>query len=400
LKRKKKIVHIITRLDMGGSAQNTLLTISHLDPGRYEVALIKGTSRESGMAPEEVERVENKLRSAMQRGAQAFELPTLVRRISPTKDIRAFFSLLSFLRNCRPEILHTHTSKAGTLGRLAGWLARVPIIIHTPHGHVFYGYFGHRVSRFFLLMEKLLGRITQHVVALTPAEARDYLAFGVVKQEGLSIIHSGVDLGLFQGGSRKRYQKRIALGIPPTAQVVGFVGWLLPIKGVSFLIRAMAGVVQQFPQSRLVLVGKGEQYIQLRQQTENLGLSERVCFLGWRRNIHEIMPCFDLLVLPSLNEGMGRVLVEAMAAGIPVVGSRVGGIPDLVKDGKNGLLVPPADEVALEQAILDLLRHESKRKRMGAAGLEISQYYSLEAMVGQLSALYEILMRKRQSESA
>jgi glycosyltransferase involved in cell wall biosynthesis len=178
--------------------------------------------------------------------------------------------------------------------------------------------------------------------------------------------------------------------------VVGFVGWLIPIKGVTYLIKAMAEVVQRHPNSLLVLVGKGdekgEEEIKLKEQVENLGLADNVRFLGWRPDVDEIMGCFDIFVLPSLNEGMGRVLVEAMSAGLPIVASRVGGIPDLVKHGENGLLVPPADAGALERAISDLLSDKARRKHMGETGKRMCRPYSVEAMVEKIDNLYSRLL--------
>ncbi len=381
-------------MDMGGSAQNTLLTALNHDPQRYNVQLIKGSTRESAMTEVETQLVNHQLATAERHGIEVIDLPSLVRRISPSKDFKAFVSLYLCIRRLRPDIVHTHTSKAGILGRLAAWLARVPIIVHTPHGHVFYGHFSHSLSRLFLWLERLLGRMTHQQIALTPKEGNDYLQLRVSKPGSISVIHSGVDLNRFQEGKNQRYRKRDELGIPRNSLVVGFVGWLLPIKGVNFLVEAMAGVVQKHPRSMLVLVGKGEKEQALRKQAENLPLTNKVIFLGWRPDVEEIIPCFDLVALPSLNEGMGRVLVEAMAAGLPIVASQVGGIPDLVKHDKNGLLVPPRDAAALELAISNLFDDEKKRKRMGDAGRKMCRLYSVEAMATQIDDLYERLLRE------
>ena len=164
------------------------------------------------------------------------------------------------------------------------------------------------------------------------------------------------------------------------------------------MVNAMAGVAEQFRQSLLVLVGKGddkgEEEIKLKMQVETAGLADKVRFLGWRSDVDEIMGCFDIFVLPSLNEGMGRVLVEAMAAGLPIVASRVGGIPDLIKDGQNGILIPPADATALGNAISDLVKDKKKRKGMGEAGNKMCRPYSSEAMVEQIDDLYRELLKK------
>jgi len=393
-----KIIHIITRMDMGGSAQNTLLTALHHDSQHYNVWLIKGSTLESAMTKAEAKLVEDQLETAKKQGIEIIDVPSLVRRISPINDVRGLVALFRHIRKIEPHIVHTHTSKAGILGRLAAWLSRVPTIIHTPHGHVFYGHFGSSLSRIFLQMEKLLGRITHHHIALTPEEGNDYFNLGVAKSNNISVIHSGVDLTCFNRSKMESNPKRDELAIPPDSLVVGYVGWLIPIKGVTYLVNAMAEVVQRHPNSLLVLVGKGdekgEEEIKLRERVASLGLADRVRFLGWRPDVDEIMSCFDIFVLPSLNEGMGRVLVEAMSAGLPIVASRVGGIPDLVTHGENGLLVPPANAGALEQAISDLLSDKARRKHMGEIGKKMCRPYSVEAMVEKIDDLYSRLVEE------
>ena len=383
-------------MDMGGSAQNTLLTALHHDSQHYKVWLIKGSTLESAMTKAETKLVEDQLETAKKQGIEIIDVPSLIRRISPIDDLRALVAIYRHIRKIQPQIVHTHTSKAGLLGRLAAWLARVPIVIHTPHGHVFYGHFSRLLSRIFLQMEKLLGRVTHHQIALTPEEGKDYLNLGVAKSNNLSVIHSGVDLAFFKRNASGRNPKGNELAIPPDSLVVGYVGWLIPIKGVTYLVDAMAEVIQRHPTSLLVLVGKGdekgEEEIKLNKQVENLGIADSVRFLGWRSDVNKIMGCFDIFVLPSLNEGMGRVLVEAMAAGLPIVASRVGGIPDLVKHGENGILVPPANAGALEQAISDLLSDKARRKRMGEAGKKMCRPYSVEAMVEKIDNLYARLL--------
>ena len=393
-----KVIHIITRLDMGGSAQNTLLTALNHDPNRYSVCLIKGSTHESAMTEAEAQLVNKQLATAKKQGIEVVDVPALLRRISPFNDIKSFVSIFRILRTSKPDIVHTHTSKAGILGRLAAWMARVPIIIHTPHGHVFYGHFGRSLSKIFLQMEKLLGRITHHHIALTPEECNDYLCLRVSNPGNTTVIYSGVDIRRFRKVAKQRTEKRKELGTPPDSLVIGYVGWLIPIKGVTYLVSAMARAAEQHPKSLLVLVGKGddkgEEEVKLKKQVESLGLADKVLFLGWRADVEEIMGCFDILVLPSLNEGMGRVLVEAMAAGLPIVASSVGGIPDLVKDGKNGLLVPPADASALAKTISDLLSDKEKRNRMGEAGKKMCRQYSAEAMLEQIDDLYTELLEK------
>jgi glycosyltransferase involved in cell wall biosynthesis len=383
----KKIMHIITRLDMGGSAQNTLLTCREM-AGRYETILVHGLARESRMSPAERNRLEELVRAAGGRGVRFVPVGSLVRRISPVRDVIAFLVLLWRIWREKPEIVHTHTSKAGVLGRLAARMAGVPHIVHTPHGHVFDGHFGRVAAGLFLVLERFFARFTEKIVALTAGEKRDYVDLGVARAADLPVIPSGVELGAYPGEAPDRPAEKTALGLDPAKRQVGFVGWLLPIKGPAYLLNAMTAVWREHPDAELVFVGQGELENALRAQASFAGCSDRVRFLGWREDIPRIMPLFELFVLPSLNEGMGRVLVEAMAAGRPIVASRVGGIPDLVHHGENGLLVPPRDDEALAESISLLLSNPALAARMGARGRARCRAFGLPAMVAALDALY------------
>jgi glycosyltransferase involved in cell wall biosynthesis len=384
---RKKILHIITRLDMGGSAQNTLLNCEKLS-SKYETILVHGLSHESGMSDLEEKIVADGIEEAKKNGVNVIALPSMVRSIRPLKDLKALLSLVWLIFREKPDIVHTHSSKAGILGRMAAKINFVPHIIHTPHGHVFYGHFGAFASRIFLWVEKLLSRITDRMVALTDGEMDDYINLSVCSPQKLLKIHSGVDVKQFKQSNGNMVEKRRSLGLDQNGKIVGFVGWLLPIKGPGYLLKAMDYVWQEYPDTALVFVGKGDLDMDLRAQALKVSANGRVKFLGWREDIDEIMPVFDMLVLPSLNEGMGRVLVEAMAAGKPVVASRTGGIPDLVWHGETGYLVPPADEKALADGIKKLLDDAGRAWEMGQQGKKRCQQFSLEAMIEKLDALY------------
>jgi len=386
-----KVLHIITRLDMGGSAQNTLLTCKELT-GKYEIILVHGLSLESGMNDLEKQMVEDGVEKAKNKGAKVITLPSLVRSIRPVKDFKTLFSLIWLMFKEKPDIVHTHSSKAGILGRIAARIASVPYIIHTPHGHVFYGHFGAFASRMFLWVEKLFSKFTDRMVALTDGEKKDYINLCVCPSDKLLKIHSGVDVKQYMQSNGDVVETRRFLGLNQNEAVIGFVGWLLPIKGPEYLLKAMAYIWQEYPETALVYVGKGRLDMDLRAQALNVGANGRVKFLGWRDDIHEIMPVFDMLVLPSLNEGMGRVLVEAMAAGKPVVASNVGGIPDLVRHGETGYLVPPADEKALADCIKKLLNDPGNAWEMGQQGKKLCEQFSLEAMIEKLDDLYSDLV--------
>jgi glycosyltransferase involved in cell wall biosynthesis len=393
MQKKHKIIHIITRLDKGGSAENTLLTVLGMDKKKYEVLLVKGSAYESKMSREEHTLVANDLIEAKSKGVKIINSCFLLRRINIIYDLLALFTLWVFLIKEKPAIVHTHTSKAGLLGRLAAKLAGIPIIIHTPHGHVFFGYFGFLTTKIFIFLEKLASRITDKIVTLTSRERDDHIVFRIADEGKFVVVNSGVELNKFKELSindRQKFKKK--LGIPLNYFVVGTVGRLVPVKGTEYLIRAAKHVISEYPNTFFVFTGDGHLKKELRKKALELGIKNNVMFLGWRGDIAKIISVYDVFVLPSLNEGMGRALVEAMALGKPIVASDVGGIPDLVKHGKNGFLVLPKNPDDLAKYIQVLLGKEEIRKEMGQIGKEMALDFSREIMVEKISKLYEDLL--------
>ncbi|MFH1078818.1 MAG: glycosyltransferase family 4 protein [Pseudomonadota bacterium] len=391
--KKAKAIHVITRFDKGGSAENTYLTVRGLDKERYDVCLIRGLSQESRMSRQEATGAEGNLAEAEKSGVRIITIPELVRNIAPVKDLKAFFRLMRIFRHENPDIVHTHTSKAGILGRWAAYLlAKRPIIIHTPHGHTFWGYFNRWETFAFIFFERLTARITDHIITLTGQERKDHLRFAVAAEEKFTVIHSGVDLRNFLDAFVDPAKMKEKLGIPQNSFVVGTVGRLTPVKGQKYLIEAAAKVIQQEHNSLFVFLGDGELLAGFAETASVLGIKDHLRFLGWRPDVADVMSTFDVFVLPSLNEGMGKVIVEAMAMGKPVIASDVGGIPDLVVHGENGLLVPPADSEALVHAILDLYENHDKRRSMGEAGKKTAAEYGVDAMLRKIDDLYKMCL--------
>jgi glycosyltransferase involved in cell wall biosynthesis len=396
MREKSKIIHLITRLDKGGSADITLLTVLGIDKKEYEVILVKGPTYESQMSEEEEAYVVASLKEAQLKGIKIVTNRYLLRRINPFYDVLALFSLYKLLAKERPTIVHTHTSKAGFLGRLAAKGAGVPIIIHTPHGHVFFGYFGAFKTKIFIFMERLASRITDKIVALTHGEKEDYLFFKIADKEKFVVINSGIELKRFKElpiPLKQNFKKE--LGIPENALIVGTVGRLVPVKGPEFLIEAAQFIIPKYPNVFFVFTGDGHLRKDLERKASDLGIKENVVFLGWRNDAAKIISVTDIFVLPSLNEGMGRVLAEAMALGKPIVASNVGGIPDLVIHGKNGFLVPPKNSKELARYIQILLEDKEKREKMGREGREMAGNFSHEIMIKKISRLYKELMTQK-----
>jgi len=392
---RRKVIHIITRLDKGGAAENTLLTVLGMDKNKYDVQLVKGPTYESRMSRDEQASVVADQEKVRLDGVKLFTCPFLIRRINLVYDVLTLIALYLFLVKEKPAIVHTHTSKAGLLGRFAAKLARVPHIVHTPHGHVFWGYFSPWKTRMFILLERLSMRITDKIIALTNREKDDYLLYKIAPAEKIAVINSGVDLGSIKDLPLKdRQTLKQELGIPEGRLIVGTAGRLEPVKGPEHLVEAARYILSGRPDVFFVFAGDGRLKSYLLRRASELGIAGDVLFLGWRKDVTKVISVYDIFVLPSLNEGMGRVLIEAMALGKPIVASEAGGIPDLVTHGINGFLVPPNDPERLAACIQILLGDKERRAKMGAVGKAMAGKFGKDIMVERIAKLYDDLSAK------
>jgi glycosyltransferase involved in cell wall biosynthesis len=386
--RARKVIHVITRLDYGGSAQNTMLTALGHDRTLFEPLVVAGYpgcwDAQGGQAA-----TEENCRRLEKAAVRWMMLPSLTREVHPLKDVQALWQLIRLFRQERPALVHTHTSKAGVLGRVAAWVARVPVIVHTPHGHVFYGHFGPFRSWLFLQIERVLSAITDRLIALTEAERQEHLDRSVGKADRFAVVPSGIDRERFGRARVQGKQQPDWFGCPPEALVVGSVGWLTDIKGHEYLIEAVAKLKQDFPALHLVIIGSGDRHEALLQQAESAGLRDAVHLLGHRDDIEVCLAGMDLFVLPSLNEGMGRALIEAMAAGLPVIASGVGGIPAVISHERTGLLVLPGDAGALADALRRLLDRPEWATQLGvAASRSVDSRYGSVSMVHAIESIF------------
>ena len=374
-----RLLHIITRMDVGGSSDDTLMLASRIPRSEFDPTLI------SGLTVDPVPACGDTLRLT---GVPWIQIPHLQRPVHVLRDLHALCSLTRGIRALRPDIVHTHSSKAGLLGRLAARLVGVPRILHTPHGHVFQAYYGPSTTQLFIRLERFAARFTERIVVLTDTEAGQHLAAGVGRREQFIRIPSGVDLDDVRSGAREAPRVRQELGVSANTPVVGAVARLVPVKGLRHLIAAMPELLRHSPEAHLVLAGDGESRADLQRLAQDLQVTGRVHFLGFRRDASAITGALNVFVLPSLNEGQGRVLVTAMGLGVPVVASGVGGIPEVIQDGRQGLLVPPADPQSLACAIAAILNDRGRAAAMGEAGRQRAEMFSAEVMLERHLRLY------------
>ena len=382
--RKKKIIRVIARLNVGGPAIHVILLTAGLDPERYESLLVSGKE-----APEEG----NMLHLAEEKGIQPRIVPNLGRELQPLRDLKTLWQLYRIFRSEKPDIVHTHTAKAGTVGRLAAWLAGVPIIIHTFHGHVLQGYFGPLKTRMFQWIERGLARITTRIIAVSEQCNRDLLAFGIGSPEKNLQIPLGLELDRFAHQSPSvREQLRHELGLPPNAFVISIIARMVPIKRHKLLLEAIPLTLSAYPDAWFLFVGDGELRPALEQRRRELGIESRCLFCGFRDDRERFYAASDLIVLTSRNEGLPVVIIEAFASGTPVVATRVGGVPELVADGVTGFLVEPEDPTALAEGLKRALADPAKTAAMGqAAQAKTLQSYSIDRLLGDLDRLYRQL---------
>jgi glycosyltransferase involved in cell wall biosynthesis len=321
-------------------------------------------------------------------------IPEIVNEFTLTlRDLKALAKLCRLIRQEQPHIVDTHTAKAGLLGRLAALLAGVPIVVHTYHGHVLHGYYGPLTDWFLRSMERTLAFITDQIITVSEQVKRELVSYAVAPPSKIAVIPLGFDLQPFLACQDHRGQFRHELGIPDGARLVAIVGRLYPIKNHRLFLDAAACVAIQEPSTRFVIVGDGVLRPAMQQHAHELGIADRVIFTGWRRDLPRVYADTDILVVSSNNEGTPVAAIEAMAAGRPVVATRVGGLPDLIAEGETGLLIPPKDPHGLATAILCLLQDPETAWRMGQAGqAKVRERFSLQRLLTDMEQCYHQLL--------
>jgi glycosyltransferase involved in cell wall biosynthesis len=381
-----RVLHIITRMIVGGAQENTLLSVEGLDriPG-YEATLASGIDR----GPE------GDLLSRARETTRLVIVPELCRNVNPLSDVVALWKLYRLIRRGRYHIVHTHSSKAGVLGRVAAWLAGTPLVVHTLHSLVFHDYQPWLVNRLWWGLKKVCAPLTDHFISVSAIISKKAIAAGIGPPDKFTTIYSGMELDWFLHANPDAARVRQEFGIPPTALVVGKVARLFPLKGHDQLLDAAPAIVRRHPSVRFFLIGDGILQEPLRERARQQGILDNFVFAGLipRERIPEMLAAMDVLVHTSLREGLARVLPQALAMGKPCVSFDIDGAPEVVIPGETGYLVQPGDSTGLAHAVASLLDDPALRTAFGAAGRRrVDPVFRAETMVRDIAGVYEMLL--------
>ena len=370
LSQKKKVAILITRMDLGGAQEVALETAAGLDPERYEVTLLAGPG---GMLDAEAER---------RLGPRFVRVPSLRHPISPLNDLKALIWLFRYFYRERTDIAHTHSSKAGVLGRIAAWAAAVPLIVHTVHGWSFNDRMKNPLRFFYIQLEQMLATVTDAlcVVAQSCKDKGLYNRVGVSGQYYL--LRAAVNLKEWRAAARQNHQ-----GV-----VIGCIANCKEQKNPLDFVRVAAKVLQSAPDARFVYVGDGPLKVQAEALAQTLGVADRVAFTGWAENPRSAAAGFDLFLLTSLWEGLPCVFPQVLAMGIPVIATHVDGAPEIISEGVNGYLCQPGDVAALADRVTALALDDGLRLRMAQAAKDsVGGEYDFPEMIRGTEKIYEAL---------
>jgi len=392
LDRKIKVAHIIARMITGGADENTLFTVQGLDKDRYEVDLIMGEEFDESV----FDKVKNNNFNIIQIKGLKWKLNFLY-------DPIVLIKLIKMMRKNRYDIIHTHTTKAGILGRITGRIAGVAVIVHGLHGSTFEAFDSGLLNWLLFLFERLTGRFTDAYISVSRVLSKKYIERGLGKKDNHYTVYSGMELETFYGARGKIdcRKKRKELGIDSEDFVIGNVARLEKRKGHKFLIDSFKNVVEKQKDShvKLLIIGEGNKREYLENYVNELKLGNKVIFTGYREDVEELMAIMDIFVLTSLREGLPRVLVQAAAVGMPSVAFNVDGVPEIVKDNYNGFLIRAGDVGQLVNRIKKYIDKKELVLLHGQKGREfIKDKWSIEGMVDRVDKIYQRLVREKMGE--
>lgn len=379
-----KILHPITRLIVGGAQENTLFTAALLDKTRFHAEIISGP--QTGSEGSLIEEVRH-------RNVPLTILPELVRQISPVNDLAALFKLVKFMRTGGFTIVHTHSSKAGILGRLAARLAGIPIIVHTVHGWSFHAYMSPVTRSIYALLERRMASFTDALIVVAQQDVDKGLHAGIGKRGQYHLIRSAIPLEEFDAARPTRAAVRTELHIPLDAIVIGNIGRFSLQKNPLDWVRAAGKIGRVFGDVRFLLVGDGPLRPAVEELIASEGITDQTILTGLRRDVPRLLSAMDIFMLTSLWEGLPRVIPQAMCMGLPVVANLADGTAEAIREGETGYLCPPGDISSLFERCAYLIDHPQERQEMGQKGRACAtQEFDVHQMVAQIADLYESLL--------
>ncbi|OQX56625.1 MAG: hypothetical protein B5M53_00525 [Candidatus Cloacimonas sp. 4484_209] len=380
LNKKFKIIHIITQFALGGATENTLITVSKLRRKKFSPLVVSGKEPyKEGDLLDYVKSID----------VPFFINKNLKRSINPIRDLFCLFSLSKFIRIQKGTIVHTHSSKAGIIGRWAGYLAGCRLLIHTVHGWSFHQYMVWWKRYLFVFLERFTARFTSKLICVTNQDVKKGLQNRIGTKEQYMVIRSGFDIQKFDRHFCNIELVKRRFNLPLNKKIVGSVGRLSYQKDPKTFVRSAYIVTQERDDVIFVYVGDGKLRDEIERMIENLGLKKSVYLLGFQKDIEKIFPIFDIFILTSLWEGLPKVIPQAMASEVPVVATSVDGVREIIQHDINGLLSPPGDFKSLAKNVLVLLNDNVIRKRFVQNSLKKVKEFDEKLMVKTISELYE-----------
>jgi glycosyltransferase involved in cell wall biosynthesis len=385
-----RVLRVIARLNMGGPAIHVASLSAGLQSRGYQTTLVAGS----------LARGEDSMAFLAERlGVSVVSVPEIQREVSAVHDVRSALRLASLIRSERPHILHTHTAKAGAIARAAAILAgdaRPPVVVHTFHGHVLKGYFGPARTAFFRQVEQKLARTADVLIAVSPEVRDELVELGVAPREKFAVIRLGIPLDERLHDSSEDSDYRRLYGIPRDAFVIGWVGRMTGVKDTGAVLEIVRAARDRGVDAVLCMVGDGPDRERLEQLAHDLGIARSSYFVGYQEDVAGYYRLFDAFVLPSVNEGTPVSAIEALASRTPVVANRVGGVPDVVRDGVDGFLVQPGDVARAGERIATLAGDQKLRSRLGNAGrTRVLERYAVSRLVDDVDRLYRSLLEAK-----
>jgi glycosyltransferase involved in cell wall biosynthesis len=380
------ILHLITRLIVGGAQENTMYTAALLDKSQFKVQILSG--RQTGSEGSIIEEIE-------ELGISLVIFPDMLRQINPVKDLRCLWNLTQFIKKGNYQIVHTHSSKAGIIGRMAAWLAKTPIIIHTVHGWSFHDYMSPLNRQIYIQLERWMANFTDAFIAVTNQDIKKGLEAKIGRSEQYHLIRSSIPLDDFEPTTFDKQIIRDQLGIPNDKIVIGNVGRFSAQKNPLDWVRIAGQISNTCPNVFFLLVGDGPLRGEVEAEIFNQGIQAKTILTGLRRDVARMLSAMDIFLLTSLWEGLPRVIPQAMAMQIPIVANRADGTTEAVRDGISGFLCEPGDLEKASQYCVELVNNPIKRMEMGCMGRSIAfRDFDLRTMISEIEHLYMRLMTK------